>query len=128
MRDRRTGELAADLLQEPFEARGALRDERLQRPDRDRRVRPIGEDLRGPIRILTTLEMTTLMPRLTARLATRPLPQAPVRIRARLRVPVRRRRPRRVPRVLIKLGAQFRHDGLQLNDPRGLRSDQLLEL
>jgi hypothetical protein len=81
-----------------------------------------------PIGILATLEMMTLMPRLTARLATRPTTQTPDPIHSRLRVPIRRRRPRRVPRVLIELGTQLRDDYLQLRDPGGLRSHQLLEL
>ena len=42
-------ELRADLRQELSKPLGALRDERLQRRDRDRRARPIGEDLGCPL-------------------------------------------------------------------------------
>jgi hypothetical protein len=79
-----------------------------------------------PIGILTTLEMTTRMSRLTARLTTRPPPQAPllVRLGRLLGVPIRGRRLGGVARVLIKPRPQLgdhrvalRQARLQLNDP-----------
>ena len=220
MRHLRAGELAADLLQELPEAVGALGNERLQRRDRDRRVRPVRQDLRRalegqmliahqidpqrpdpraithrrgdagrerragqmptlaaalldpvlhavkprhlrqvehlprprlhdrrirqisraalapldrvqhrPIGILAALQMMTAMPGLAARLATRTTPQAPLLlVRRRLRVPIRRRRLGRVPRVLIQLRAQLRDQRLKLGDPRRLLGYQRLEL
>jgi hypothetical protein len=74
--------------------------------------------------------MMPAMPGLTARLATRPPPQAALLVVVRwlLGVPVRRRRPGRVARVLIKPRPQLRDDHFQLSDPRRLLGDQRLKL
>lgn len=76
--------------------------------------------------LLNTLKMTTLMAGLAARLAARPAPQT-LRCR-RLGQPVRRRRPRGVPRVLRQLPLQISDLGPQLHDQRRLLNNQRLKL
>jgi hypothetical protein len=81
-----------------------------------------------PVGILAALKMMPVMPGLAARLASRAAPQTTVLVRRRLRVPVRRRRPGGVARVLIKPRPQRRDHRLKLGDPRRLVSEQRIAL
>ena len=77
------------------------------------------------IRDLAALQMMTGRARLTTRLTSRTPPQTPlVVLRRRLRIPIRRRRPRRVARVLTQPRTQLGDQRLELNHPPRLLSDQ----
>ena len=77
---------------------------------------------------LAALKMMALMPRLTARLAARTPPQAPLllallRLRRLLCQPIRGGRPRRIPRGLRQTRAQLRDQRIPLSDRRLKLSD-----